>query len=445
MNRPIVLSAAAALLIAGAVAAHSTKPVRQAPTAPVNPVVDAGTRAAARDSDIVLFERRLVEDPASAADRSRLATLYLRRARETGNFVDVERATREARQSLRLREGHNQATYGILASALLAQHDFVGALAAARALAADAPESAANQSLLGEVLLELGQYDQAATVFTLAEREPATLGTAPRLARWYELTGRMDRARAMARYALRLSAARDDLTPEQHAWYLMRTGDLEAKHGAASVADSLYQAGLVVNPDDYRLLSARARLAASQGRWRDVVSLGESAISTQLEPGTLGLLREAWLALGDSAQAESYAHAMTASALTQPGPIHRAWGLHLVDHGERLDEVLSRVRREQRTREDVYGYDLEAWTLHAMGRDAEAWRAAERAVSQQTEDALLWYHAGVIAAATQRDQLARDYLGRALQLNPSFSVRGVAHAKALLSGLPAAASSGKSG
>ena len=439
MNKPVFLSAVAAIVLAGAYAARGTAAPASAYVAPPSPPPSATELATVRDADIALFERRLTEDPESAADRSRLAALYLRRARETGSSLDVERATKEARASLALREGHNEATFGVLASALLAQHDFIGALSAARSLVADDPKSAVNQSLLGEVYLELGKYDEAAAAFTLAEQSPATLGTAPRLARWYELTGRLDRARTMSRYAVRLSADRDDLSPEQRAWFLMRAGDMEAKRGAATIADSLYLAGLALHPDDYRLLAARARLGAAEGRWRDVTTLGEAAITAQVEPGTLGLLRDAYLALGDSAQANGYAQAMTASALTQPGPIHRAWGLHLVDHHERLGDVLARVRRELVSRKDVYGYDLEGWTLHAMGRDAEAWSSMRRAVVQGTEDATLWYHAGVVAAAVHKDEIARDFLTRALALNPRFSVHGAAEARAILDRLPRAA------
>ncbi len=242
----------------------------------------------------------------------------------------------------------------------------------------------------------------------------------------------------MARNALRLAKANGGLSAEQQAWFLMRAGDLEAKRGRADVAAALYDSALAANAGDYRVLAGIARLDAQQGRWREAIVAGDSSVLTRLEPGTLGVLREAWLALGDSSQASSYASAMTASALTQPGAIHRAWGLHLVDHGERLDDVLARVRRELRTRRDVYGYDLEGWTLHAMGRDREAAVAVRLALRAGTEDAMLWYHAGVVEAAVGDSAGARTHLERALALNPAFGVAGVSHARELLSQLGAA-------
>ncbi len=431
---PAILIATATLIAARDVASRA-----DAATVPAAAPRDPVAEAKARDADIALFESRVAEDSESAADRSRLAALYLRRARETGSFTDVTRAAEQAERSLALRESHNEGTYSILASARLAEHDFIGALQAAQGLVATDTTDANALALEGEVLLELGRYDQAAERFRAVERSPASLSLAPRLARWYELTGHLDRAVLMARNAMRLAKANGGLSAEQQAWFLMRAGDLEAKRGRATVAAALYDSALTANAGDYRVLAAIARLDAQRGRWREAIAAGDSSVLVRLEPGTLGVLRDAWIALGDSSQASSYAAAMTASALTQPGAIHRAWGLHLVDHGERLDDVLARVRRELQTRRDVYGYDLEGWTLHALGRDREASLAMQRALGAGTEDATLWYHAGVVAAAVGDSAGARALLERALALNPTFGVQGAAHAKGLLGQLPASA------
>jgi len=92
---------------------------------------------------------------------------------------------------------------------------------------------------------------------------------------------------------------------------------------------------------------------------------------------------------------------MTASALEQPGPIHRAWGLFILDHGTSRDaaRVLDKTREELRTRHDVYGYDLLAWALHRQGRNVEARAAMIEALARKTEDPQLLRHARAIDAA----------------------------------------------
>ena len=379
-----------------------------------------GSDPVVRDQDIAFYQKRLLEDPESAADRSRLALLFLARSREAGNFADVQRAESLAIESLHLRESHNSGTFTILASARLASHDFRGALDAARRLVATDPTSPTSRALLGEILLEIGQYDEARTIFTSLEANTRQLSVASRLARWYELTGRIDQARSVARYAARLARTDGGLTREQIAWFHLRLGDLALKSGDLHGADSAYTLGLTIFAGDYRIEAAQARLASARGDWRSAIAFGEQAIAVQLDPGTLGIMADAWMALGDTAQSASYARAMTVSALKPPGPIHRAWGLFLIDHGQRTDDVLRRVRKEQITRKDVYGDDLLAWTLHARGDDRGAWRAMQRALSQGTEDAQIAYHAAEIARALGNIPEAERQAGRVLAFNPHY-------------------------
>lgn len=381
----------------------------------INPT---STEGQVLDADIAFYEKRLAEDPMSAADRARLAALYLRRSRERASFDDVGRAADQAERSLRIREGRNESTWALLASARLALHDFEGASDAARELVRLAPERPSHRALLAEVLLEQGRYDEADSLFRTVESHSSDLSVAPRLVRWYEITGHLARARVLSSHALQLARDQNLASTEQLAWFHLRAGDMAARGGDSGVADSLYKRGLALRPGDHRLLAARARLAARGQRWQEVLRLGEAAIVTDLDPSVLGLLRDAWLASGDTVQAAGYAAAMTTSALSQPGPIHRGWGMHLVDHGEYVSEVLHRVQEELRTRRDVYGYDLEAWALHALGRHSEAWASATRALSQGTEDEQLLRRAAAIAHSVGEEDSAAVLLAKAAALQP---------------------------
>jgi tetratricopeptide (TPR) repeat protein len=288
-----------------------------------------------------------------------------------------------------------------------------------------------RRALLGEILLELGRYDEAAAIFRTLEDQTSRLPVAARLARWYELTGRLGHARNVMRYALRRVVDEDRVGREQEAWFHLRLGEIELKMGAVERAESLFVSGLRRFPGDYRLLGGLATAAARRQDWPAAIDAGERAIAIQLDPVVLGVLSEAYAALGDWMQSASYARAMRASALSQPGPIHRAWGLFLLDHGDDAQAVLERARRELATRRDVYGYDLVAWALHALGRDARAWAFMERALAQGTEDALLFHHAAEIARATGNPEAARRFALRAVGLNSRFHPTHVARARAI--------------
>ena len=65
-----------------------------------------------------------------------------------------------------------------------------------------------------------------------------------------------------------------------------------------------------------------------------------------------------------------------------------------------------------------------------------SWR---RALRLGTRDAMLHYHAGMIAYALNDRATARHHLSEALRLNPAFSIRYAPQAEALLAGPLAAA------
>ena len=360
---------------------------------------EAIAREARRDADVVFFRRRVARDPIGALDRARLAALYLQRARETADYDDYRRAEHLARRSLALRVGHNENTYALLANALLAQHRFTEAHAAALALNQRAPGVASHQALLAEVALELGRYDEARALFDSLWPERGDLAVAPRLARWAELTGRPDVARRLLATALAEAEARRDLPPEQVAWFHLRVGDLALRTGRLDEAKFAFDRGLAMCPGDYRLLAALARLEAARSRWRRAIEYGDSAVALVPDPATFGLLSDAYARLGDARAATEYAHAMEIAVLGQPGQWHRAWSLYLLDHDRRVPEVLARVQDEIRTRRDVYGFDLLAWALHKAHRDHEAQRAMGRALELGTLDPQLRGHAAAIAAA----------------------------------------------
>ncbi len=360
---------------------------------------EAATRATRRDADVAFFRRRVERDPIGAADRARLAALYLQRARETADYNDYRRAERLARRSLALRVGHNENTYALLANALLAQHRFVEAHAAALALNQRAPGVASHQALLAEVALELGRYGEARALFDSLWSARGDLAVAPRLARWAELIGRVDVASRLLAGALAEAETRRDLPPEQVAWFHLRVGDLALRTGRLDDAAFAFDRGLDVFPGDYRLLAGLARLSAARGRWRQAIEYGDSAVALVPDPATFGLISDAYARLGDGRAAGEYAHAMEIAVLGQPGQWHRAWSLYLLDHDRRVPEVLARVQDEIRTRRDVYGLDLLAWALHKAHRDHEAQRAMDRALALGTVDPQLRRHAAAIAAA----------------------------------------------
>jgi tetratricopeptide (TPR) repeat protein len=192
------------------------------------------------------------------------------------------------------------------------------------------------------------------------------------------------------------------------------------RNGRMRSARSYFEAGLAIEPNDYRLLDAMSHLEAVEGNPKKAIEHGERGIANKLDPATRGTIGDAYAAIGDRAQAEDYYKTMEIAVAGQPGAYHRAWSLFLLDHNHRVPEVLSNVQREIQTRKDIYGYDLLAWALHKEHRDREAGAAMMQARLLGTHDAMLLYHEGMIDRALGENARARYFLTKALETNRAF-------------------------
>jgi tetratricopeptide (TPR) repeat protein len=387
---------------------------------------------AQRDIQIRTWKKALAMDPQSAMALGQLAALYMQRARESGDDQNYVIAEGFARRSVALRVNRNGPTFVTLAGALLAQHRFVEADSIVSELVKDGANVPEYTSMYAEIKLELGQYDAARTVFDSLHVQRTHLSIAPRLARWMELNGNSEGARRILYDALAEAKKRRDLPVEQRAWFDLRVGDIEMRNGRMNGARSALDAGLKVSPNDYRLLAAMSRLEAVEGHPRKAIEFGERAMAIKLDPATLGTIGDAYAAIGDTAQAAEYLKTMEVAVAGQLGPYHRAWSLFLLDHNMRVPEVLKNVQGELVSRKDIYGYDLLAWALHKSGRDAEARAAMKSALKLGTQDAMLFYHAGMIEHSLANDIAAKAYLERALAVNAYFHPTQPAEVRALL-------------
>ena len=86
-------------------------------------------------------------------------------------------------------------------------------------------------------------------------------------------------------------------------------------------------------------------------------------------------------------------------------------------------------------RPTVYGADALAWALYKANQLDEAAHYSQEALKLGTQDAMLYFHAGMIAAARGNHDLAKNQLQKALQINPYFSLLDAKVAKETLKSL----------
>ena len=391
------------LLAAGAAAGALTYTrhlrTSTAASAALSEVPSGFSELAVRDEQIRVWNQALAADSLSAVAMGQLAALHMQRARESGSYNDYLIAEGFARKSLGTRTQRNGKTAVTLVSILLAQHRFLEARDLAQELVNREGDVPQYRSLLGEVSMEVGDYATAGIMFDSLWSERAHLSNAPRLARWLELNNHIREARRILVDARNEALARRDVTRETQAWFQLRVGDFELRAGRPRAAEQAFRAGLTIEPNDPRLLAAMARLSSDNRDYRDAIRWGERAIAEQLDPGTLGVVGDAYAALGDTAKSTEYFRTLEVAVTAQPGPFHRAWSLYLLDHDLRVNEVLGKAQQELLQRRDIYGYDLLAWALYKSGRNVEAEAVMKQALQLNTPDPLLLGHQAAIAKA----------------------------------------------
>ena len=118
---------------------------------------------------------------------------------------------------------------------------------------------------------------------------------------------------------------------------------------------------------------------------------------------------------------------------------NRQYALFYADHSLRPEEAYAEASREYAVRRDIYGADAVAWTALKAGKLAVARARIKEALRLGTQDAMLFYHAGMISRAAGDTAGAKAFLERALVLSPQFDPLQVRRARQALAGLSAKA------
>lgn len=388
-RRRVAVVLVGAVAVAGLVGVGS---LLRAPAAPI-PTAQAPSGPTTTVEGLAAYLQSVPEDWHSW---SSLGGLQLERARSTGSPEWYGRAEQSFRRSLQIHRDDNPPALAGLAAVDAARHDFAAAESGARAALAVNPLDATAQAILVDSLTELGRYDEA---LAAAERLDGTrpgLSSYTRLAYQQELRGQV--AEALSLLAL---AADDAATPSQAAFARYQEGLLALQSGDVARAERSYAAGAAAAPDDLSLLHLRARIAVAQGR--DAVAADLYRTLVQRRP-TAAFAVEAAEVLTGAGDARERAD-LIALAQAQLA-VNRANGVEPEPSDVVLEATYGDAAAALRMAESlwsrqkgIYAADAYAVALHAVGRDAEALRYADRALALGTTTPSLRAHRDAIRDA----------------------------------------------
>jgi tetratricopeptide (TPR) repeat protein len=399
-------SSAAPAALAGAQAAESFKEG-----------FSLGSSTASLVADL---QSQLRADPKNEHAYALLGLAYQQRARETGDPTWYPRAEGALRRALSL-DSKDSITVGGLGSLALSRHRFRAALELGRRAHRLNPYSAQPWGVIGDAQIELGRYSEAFASFDRMNRLRPNLSSYARVSYGRELIGHTPGAiRAMK---LAVDAATGGAEPT--AWTHVQLGKLYFNHGRHRAAEREYRLALQAFPGYAYGLDALGQVLGATGRYRQAIAAERQAVDLIPLPQYVAALGDLYRVTGRPALARRQYDLIGAiEKLLNANGVKTDLEIALfqVDHGIAVRHALERARLAHADRPSVDGDDVLAWALARNGRCAEALPHSQAALRLGTQDALKFFHRGMIERCVGCTPAARVWFRRALALNPRFSL-----------------------
>jgi len=383
--------------------------------------------ASERDHAIIIrfLEERVGRDPDDITAENRLAGQYLWQFRQTGDDRYIGLSAAAAARSLKsVPAEQNSAALGAKARAEFTLHHFAEARDDGLQLVNQEPDKVNSFAILGDALLELGDYDKAAEAYSkLHDLDDADPASVARMARLVLIRGDNETARGYYAAAITLAKSISPPQPDLLAWCLVQAGQLDFITGRWDAAEEKYQAALQAHPGDWSAVDHLAELRAGQRRFDEAISTYVALVARVPRP-------ELFQALGDvctvAAKKDDAARwhrqaldRYLLAAAESPQYDHHLAGFYC-DSEPNPPEALQWARKDMANRHSVYAYDSLAWALYQNGQFPPAAQAMDKALALGTKDSHLLYHASLIYYGAGDLKRGKDCLRAAAQVNPKF-------------------------
>jgi tetratricopeptide (TPR) repeat protein len=382
--------------------------------------VPAAAQPMTVDRDISLLQKILKQHP-DAELYYRLSDLYIQKGRQTGDITYFSLATTSLHEALRLQPNLEPA-HRHLAFVLYALHDFAGATSeATAAIQLDLRDSYAY-GVLGDAQLETGDYQKATETYAQMAAIKSDLYSYSRRSGLETIMGENDAAIADLRRAIAAGIQTGE-PPEAVAWTQVM---LAQDYFLMGRLDDAYIAGttaLNTYPAYHRALAVLGQIRAAQGKFDEAAGFYLRAIAVIPLPEYAAALGDVYVKLGRQKEGDEQRHLV--EFIARLNTLNRVlYNRVLVDfyadHDIEHQRALELATGEFQIRRDIYGDDALAWALYRDGKPDEALPHIVSALRFKTTDARLYFHAGMIYAALDRNDRARAMLTQALAINPRF-------------------------
>ena len=357
--------------------------------------------------------------PDSPMGYTMLASVYIKRARETGDFSLNSKAETAIDKALEIKSDDINSRK-LRAALQLTFHRFDKALEMGTQLQKEFPKDPFVYGVLTDANVELGNYDEAVKMAqTMVDLHPNTASYA-RVAHLRSLYGDHEGSVEMFTTAARVA---DPSDKETQSWCLVQLGDELLKNGNYERAEKVYDEAIQNFPNYHLAVAGKGHALAAQGDFENAVKFLTEANNRVPNVKATIWLGDIYKKQGEAEKAgQQYDLVEVIEQKIGINNDQKQLALLWADQDVKLDQALEIARREHEMRKDVYTADVLAWTLYKKGNFEEAKKASEEAMRLKTGDALFSYHAGMIEKELGNKAKAKELLKKALETSPMFDV-----------------------
>jgi len=343
------------------------------------------------DTRIAETQARVKSGPNSPAQIERLGWLFVEKAR-VSNDPGFYKLAEQCALCLESAHGNSLDALLLRGHVLHSLHRFKEAESLALDLTKKR-ELAFDFGLLGDVEYDQGKVPQAVAAYQRMVNLRPDLQAYSRIAQIRWLTGDLSGAvEAMVMAA----QAGSPLNAEPTAWTYSRLALLQLQFGDFPAAKQSASVALQMQTNSAAAWLALGRIQLAAGETNAAVeSLGKAAELNHLPEAQWALADALRLAGRLSAAEEVEKKLQQRGASEDP----RSFSLFLSTRGVQSELALKLAQNELDARTDVFTHDALAWALKASGRLPEARAEMTKALAEGTQDARLFLHSAVIAAA----------------------------------------------
>ncbi len=417
LRRWTTLAAVAAVLAAASGCARTLTDRRETATPLAGSPGGSSTSRAALDATVTTMRARVAKVPGDAKSAVLLADALLRQTRVVSNAglaIEAEQALQGAISA----HPDDYDAHRMLAAVYASQHRFRDALSEANRCLLSRTDDAWVYGVIGDAHIELGEYREAFDALDRMAAHRPNAASYSRASYARELQGDLEGALRFMRMATEATSAQD---PESLAWHYAQIGHLLMEIGQTDAAERMYAHADYAFPGHPFAAEGLARVAAAKGQYAAALEIVNRSLAQAPTAATLGLAGDLLITLGRPDDAErQYRLAEAAWQSDTPDPPRLA--RFLAERGRRLDDAVRIAESAVADRHDIFTEDALAWAYFKTGRFDQASEAIKHALSTNSRDRVMRYHAAAIARATGHVDEARRLLAEALDGSPRFDL-----------------------